>query len=129
MLTPEQVGRLRALIDGRCEALSAEVHRDAARWRDETYGELTGAVADGGDKASADLLSDLDSAELNRDLDELRQLEAAQERLVDGSYGLCVDCGCEIDFERLLVQPAALRCVGCQAVHERIYAHASGAKL
>lgn len=121
MLTPEQLGRLRALIDARCEALSAEVHGDAARSRDETYGELAGTVADGGDKASADLMSDLDSAELDRDLDELRQLEAAQERLAGGSYGSCVDCGEEIAFERLLAQPAALRCVGCQRLYEKTY--------
>ena len=129
MLTPEQLGRLQALIDARCEALSEEVHRDAARSRDETYGELAGAVADGGDKAAADLMSDLDSAELNRDLDELRQLEAAQGRLTDRSYGVCVDCGAEIDFERLLAQPAALRCVDCQRVHERTFVHPSEAKL
>ncbi len=123
MLTPEQVARLRAMIDERHEALSAEIHRDAARARDETYGELAGPVTDSGDKATADLISDLDSAELNRDLDEFRQLETAQDRLADGSYGICVECGGEIDFERLLAQPAALRCLDCQRVHERTYTH------
>ena len=79
MLTPEQLARLRAMIDERCEALSTEIHHDADRSRDETYGELAGPVTDEGDKATADLISDLDSAELDRDLGELRQLEAAQE--------------------------------------------------
>ena len=123
MLTPEQLERLRAKIDERCEALSAEIHRDAARSRDETYGELAGPVTDGGDKATADLISDLSSAELDRDLGELRRLEAAQERLAGGSYGICVDCGREIAFERLLAQPAALRCLDCQRVYERTYTH------
>ena len=123
MLTPEQLARLRAKIDERCEALSAEIHRDAARSRDETYGELAGPVTDGGDKATADLISDLSSAELDRDLGELRRLEAAQERLAGGSYGICVDCAGEIDFERLLAQPAALRCFDCQRVYERTYTH------
>jgi RNA polymerase-binding transcription factor DksA len=117
------------MIDERCEALSAEIHRDAARSRDETYGELAGPVTDSGDKATADLISDLDSAELSRDLGEFRQLEAAQERFAGGSYGICVDCGREIAFERLLAQPAAMRCVDCQRVHERTYTHPPEPKL
>ena len=129
MLTPEQLARLRTMIDDRYEALSAEIHQDAARSRDESYGELAGPVADSGDEATADLISDLDSAELNRDLGEFRQLEAAQKRLADGSYGPCVDCGSEIAFERLLVQPAALRCLDCQRIHERTHAHPPESKL
>ena len=129
MLTPEQLAKLRTMIDDRYETLSAEIHQDAARSRDETYGELAGPVTDGGDKATADLISDLDSAELDRDLGELRQLEAAREKLAGGSYGICVDCGNEIDFERLLAQPAALRCLDCQRVYERTYTHPPEPKL
>lgn len=129
MLTPEQLAKLRTMIDDRYEALSAEIHQDAARSRDETHGELAGPVTDSGDKATADLISDLDSAELDRDLGELRRLEAAQEKLAGGSYGTCMDCGDEIDFERLLVQPAALRCLDCQRVHERTYTHPPEPKL
>jgi len=129
VLTAEQLARLRTMIDDRYEALSAEIHQDAARSRDETYGELAGPVTDSGDEATADLISDLDSAELNRDLDEFRQFEAAQERLADGSYGPCVDCGGEIAFERLLVQPAALRCLDCQRIYEKTHARSTGSKL
>ena len=129
MLTPEQLAKLRTMIDDRYETLSAEIHQDAARSRDETQGELAGPVTDSGDKATADLISDLSSAELDRDLGELRQLEAAREKLAGGSYGICVDCGNEIDFERLFVQPAALRCLDCQRVHERTYTHPPEPKL
>lgn len=129
MLTNEQVEKLRTIIDARVEALSAEVHRDAARSRDESFGELAGAVGDSGDKAVADLISDLDNAELDRDLNELRGLEAAQERLVQGSYGTCADCGGEIAFDRLLARPGALRCVDCQQVYEKTYAQPPAPKL
>ena len=129
MLTPEQLGRLRAMIDERHEALASEIHRDATRSRDEPYGLLAGEVTDVGDKATADLISDLDNAELSRDLEELRALETAQERLDGGSFGSCLDCGGEIEFERLLAQPTALRCFDCQRVHEKTHAHASEAKL
>jgi len=129
VLTPEQLAKLRTMIDERCEALSAEIHQDAAHSRDETHGELAGPVTDSGDKATADLISDLDNAELDRDLGELRELEVARGKLAGGSYGICVDCGDEINFERLLVQPGALRCLDCQRVHERTYTHPPEPKL
>jgi RNA polymerase-binding transcription factor DksA len=129
MLTPEQLGKLRAMIDERREALESEIHRDAARSRDEPYRLLAGEVSDTGDAASADLISDVDNAELSRDLQELRALETAQERIDSGSYGSCLDCGGEIEFERLLAQPTALRCFDCERVHERTYAHTSRSKL
>lgn len=129
MLTAEQLATLRAMIDERCAALTAEIHGDAARLREETYAALAGPVTDSGDKSAADLLSDLEGAELTRDLEELRRLEAAQERLASGSYGVCVDCGREIGFERLRAQPAALRCVDCQQVYERTYSNPPAPRL
>lgn len=129
MLTPEQLARLRAMIDERYEALSAEIHRDAARSRDEPYSLLAGEVTDTGDNATADVISDLDNAELSRDLQEFRALETAKERIDGGSYGSCLDCGGEIEFERLLAQPTALRCFDCERVHERTFAHTSRSKL
>lgn len=129
MLTPEQLARLRAMIDERYEALSAEIHRDAARSRDEPYSLLAGEVTDAGDNATADVISDLDNAELSRDLQEFRALETAKERIDGGSYGSCLDCCREIEFERLLAQPTALRCFDCERVHERTFAHTSRSKL
>ncbi len=121
MLTTEQLEQLRSLIDARQSTLADEVHRDAERWRNDSEGALSGPVTDTGDRASADLLSDVDSAELNRDLDELRQIESAQQRMAEGRYGQCVDCGSDIDYQRLLAQPAALRCIDCQQVFERTF--------
>ena len=59
------------------------------------------------------------AAEQERDVDELRQIAAAQERMARGEYGECVDCGIDIPFERLQAQPAAARCVPCQEKYER----------
>ena len=50
---------------------------------------------------------------------EIRDIEAANRRLVDGRYGQCVDCGASIPFARLRAFPTAKRCLGCQEVHER----------
>src|ERR1700694_1371318 len=49
-------------------------------------------------------------------LDQNReQVERALERLREGAYGICEGCGRRIPEARLQFQPAATRCVECQA--------------
>ncbi|MBA4178757.1 MAG: hypothetical protein C0505_19705 [Leptothrix sp. (in: Bacteria)] len=50
---------------------------------------------------------------------ELAALAAALQRLNEADYGLCSDCGKRIPFERLLIEPQALRCVACEGKHEK----------
>jgi len=108
-------------IEERRAALAAEIRREVARARDEPFAEVAGAVHDTGDEALADLVADLDNAEVTRDLAELRELGAARARLADGTYGVCGDCGGDIPLARLRAQPAALRCIACQERHEKTY--------
>jgi DnaK suppressor protein len=128
-LSKEKLAMQRHAIERRRLALAEELRGDAARSREESYGALAGPVTDTADEAVADLLSDLDNAELSRDLAELRALEAARERIAQGSYGVCADCGDDIPFERLSAEPAALRCITCQRVHEKTFARPREPKL
>lgn len=128
-LSKKQLEQLTHAIMKRREALLAELRRDADRTREEVYGALAGPVPDTADQAVADLLSDLGNAELSRDLQELRELEAAQARLADGTFGRCIDCGREIEFERLSAYPTAVRCFDCQRIHERTHIHPGESSL
>lgn len=128
-VSKKELDALKRQIEARCAALQAELHADADKARGETYADLAGGVADEGDESVADLMADIDNAELTRDLAELRALEAALERIADGSYGTCIDCGLEIGFERLKVEPGALRCIACQRVHEKTFAHPDRPRL
>jgi RNA polymerase-binding transcription factor DksA len=79
-------------------------------------GRDVGDAVDQGDGRVQDGLAHVDKL---RDQEELMAIDAARGRMVDRSYGECVDCGCEIPFERLRAQPTALRCVPCQARYEK----------
>ena len=46
---------------------------------------------------------------------EIRQIEAALDRIADGEYGFCVKCGAEISQERLDVLPQTPFCRNCAA--------------
>jgi RNA polymerase-binding transcription factor DksA len=45
---------------------------------------------------------------------EAKQVHDAQERLAEGSYGICAECGKPISPERLAARPSATRCIECQ---------------
>ena len=120
-LTERQSEELRQMIEKRREALLAELREDAARTRDEPYAEHAGIAPDAGDESVATLIADLEQADLTRDLDEFRALEAAREKLKSGEYGICIECGTDIGFDRLKASPSALRCIQCQERHEKTY--------
>lgn len=52
---------------------------------------------------------------------ELAAIDAALERLAQGLYGQCTDCGVDIPLARLEAYPMALRCIGCQTQAEKAH--------
>jgi RNA polymerase-binding protein DksA len=44
----------------------------------------------------------------------LRDIDAALERIKKGTYGICKHCGKEIDPRRLIAQPTAGSCIECK---------------
>ncbi len=44
---------------------------------------------------------------------EVHQIEAALQRVADGSYGVCIKCDEEISEKRLRFNPAAPTCIAC----------------
>ena len=121
-LTAQQTQELDRLIVQRRNTLIGEIREDARKARAERFDEVAGEVPDAGDESVAALIADLDQADWSRDLDELRGLDAAHERIESGGYGVCVECGRDIGFERLRVAPAAIRCIDCQTRHEKTFA-------
>ena len=57
---------------------------------------------------------DLVVADLNRNNQKLRLIEAALLRIHDGVYGECEGCEEPIPLKRLTALPWAVRCVACQ---------------
>jgi DnaK suppressor protein len=50
---------------------------------------------------------------------KLLQIEAALQRIEDGDYGHCLECGENIAPARLAVDPSALLCIQCASAQER----------
>lgn len=121
-LTKIEIGKLGEQLARRAAELRALVGHQSAQLAGADYAERAGSVTDTGDEANADVLNDTEHAMLSQHLAELEAIRAAQSRLHEGEYGLCVDCGGVIDVRRLHAWPAAARCLACQEKLE----HASG---
>ena len=118
-LTREQALELVCVIEDRRSALLDELRKDLGQSRADSMDEVAGSSPDPGDESVARMIAELDQAEVSRDVGELRRLDEARRRFDEGSYGNCIGCGADIDYRRLRVQPAAIRCVHCQEKLEK----------
>ena len=73
---------------------------------------------DGDDAPQRESERELDMALSDRTLVEIGEVSAALRRLSGPAYGLCAQCRETIPFDRLKVEPWALRCVGCETERE-----------
>ena len=101
LATQTHLASLRELLTFRLHELETEVH--AAELASRESGATTREVRDLEDEAAQRTLSDIGGAEQQRDIDELRQVQAALHRLDSGVYGDCIDCGQPIALDRLRV--------------------------
>ncbi|MFH1223219.1 MAG: TraR/DksA family transcriptional regulator [Pseudomonadota bacterium] len=76
--------------------------------------------ADANDLAThdTDLANDLNVKQLKDQ--QYGQILDALQRIEDGEYGLCEECGVEIGAKRLEVYPVSRLCIGCQEEYERV---------
>ena len=51
----------------------------------------------------------------NSEIREVHQIQGALRRIAEGTYGVCVQCGADIDPKRLEALPIATRCISCAA--------------
>lgn len=82
-------------------------------------------LQDADDAREHDAEREVDLARSDRNLEALREVNEALQRLRSPDYGLCVDCGKGIAFDRLQLNPEALRCIACQSQLEKSQGAAS----
>jgi len=49
------------------------------------------------------------------EVQEIHRIEAALQRIAQGTYGICDECGADIDPKRLKALPTASKCISCAA--------------
>lgn len=119
-LTPAQIVRFAERIDARKRLLMGEIRHVLARSSADQAADRLDGTGDSGDVAAASLLRDITESEIGRDVGEVRDAVAAQQRIAAGRYGICVDCGAAVPHARLDAYPTAKRCLACQERREKL---------
>lgn len=99
--------------------LWAELREDVFKQTgEEVHTQYEDFVPDLGEQSLLDELSDAGLAVADIRKEQLTQLEEAQRRLEQGTYGICESCGEPIGLERLKLVPFTPYCVDCQRENE-----------
>ena len=113
----------RLLLEKR-EAVAAaldNLHRENSGSLEEETGELVSGSAD---QHMADTATETVEREIGNTLEEhderlLLAIDAGLQRIEDGTYGKCVNCGAPIPEGRLEAMPWATLCIECKRKEER----------
>ena len=109
---------LKAMLETRRGELVREVQvkiRDA-----RTGGTIERDVLDQEESSEVDIQDAIGFALIQMKAETLDQIDAALQRLGEGKYGDCVECGAEIAGPRLRALPFAVRCRNCEEARENI---------
>ncbi len=117
MLTTVQINHLKVALDERERLLRVEVRKAIHEKFGRDLPELE-SLGDDSARSVADLLDDIDTGMMMRDVNELLAIEAARAAIKGGSYGVCVMCHGPIGYRRLIALPSAERCLTCQERYE-----------
>ena len=117
-LTQGQRALLQQLLQMRMHELDRRVAlRSGGASRSEEAHEIL--QQDGDDAPQRDADREVALARADRDVEELGIVSSALGRIHEADFGQCADCGAAIPFDRLKLEPWALRCVACEDRRER----------
>jgi len=74
---------------------------------------------DEGDHASVSNNSMVESAIIQQQLQELKEIDVTLYKISTSSYGVCEMCEDDIGFQRLKVKPHAVYCIDCREIVEK----------
>lgn len=128
-IAPDQLAKYREILLDKRAAL-----RDQVQSLDEVATSMSAASANSrvplniAENASDAFEQDFALLSIESEEALLRKIEEALQRIREGTYGHCAECGEEINAERLEALPFATLCVRCQTEEERGNGQGRGAE-
>lgn len=109
----------RQLIQNR-ENIVREARSEIAKYVKGETRQLVETALDDGDWSVIDLAEDINLRMLETHRSILLRIDEALDKIKDGTYGICEDCGEKVRAERLKVMPFAIYCRDCQEKREEL---------
>ena len=96
------------------------IFRKLKNVRDDIERSTDSRIAEEFEDAQSAVGKEILSGLIQKGTHELEAVNRALERIIEGTYGQCLQCGHDISFARLEAMPTTAFCVSCQSVKERI---------
>jgi len=109
-----QLDHFRTILENWKREILEEVKRTIHHLRDEA-----GSFADPNDRATQETERGLELRTRDRERKLIRKIDAALERISQGTYGYCEETGEEIGLARLEARPITTMCLEAQERHEK----------
>ncbi len=98
------------------EGLEAQMGRKLTR----EAGQKIDSAMDSADQSAQDMDQGIDYSLLEMKYEQYKDIADAFRKLQNNTYGLCEECGEEIDIKRMEVNPLARYCIACKMKKEEI---------
>jgi DnaK suppressor protein len=98
--------------------MRADILDKAKKLKEDSYSLGTDGIQDMADAASNAYNADILMSLSDNDLNLLKEIDSALDKLGSGSYGVCEECEEPITEKRLEVNPVARYCITCQRMIE-----------
>lgn len=110
----KELDRFRKLLEDKREEILSEAERTLTELTDQS-----GNIPDPNDRASAEADRNFELRIRDRERKLLPKIEAALERIKDGTFGECEDCGEQIGLKRIEARPVTSLCIDCKTLQEK----------
>lgn len=100
--------------------LSGQIQGCIDETLDCTNAEKRGVTTHMADVSSDNFRHEMELQMLTENGNTIKLIDDAIERLANGEFGICMECGEPISEARLMARPYALFCIKCKSRHEEM---------
>jgi DnaK suppressor protein len=106
------------MLEDRKKEILGQLHEKIRDVRTENVSGKVNTVLDPGESSEQGIQEDIEFALIQMKAETLNKINEALNRLEEGAYGNCFECGEEISHPRLRALPFAVRCRDCEEARE-----------
>ncbi|MEW5743926.1 MAG: TraR/DksA family transcriptional regulator [Nitrospirota bacterium] len=117
-MDPKRKSNLMAILHHKKDELLSNSKREMTKFINVDCRQSYGSGTEDGDVSASLQIEDVSISTMKVRNRMLRQIDNSLQRLKEDRYGICEECGEDIDEKRLNVMPFALLCIDCQENRE-----------
>jgi len=110
--------KLKSMLVAMRDDITKRIFEEMGSKKDELSDDRNQAPMDSGDLSTLDFQQSMENTLLSHETEHLNRVNSALDRLKQGTYGVCLNCGKEINLVRLQAVPFVEYCVSCQGKKE-----------